>query len=151
MPTLPRRLQRGCSPWAIMGCGCGFIGALGVLLVFAILTLQAVKANQDITWNRGQFAQCQENLLYIGHAIQRYEKDFHHPPATLQELYPQYVDTANRLRCPLELIEKGRSYQYYPQAKGADTEFICCVNHGQGRVCLLRGGQLRLPRFFPLK
>ena len=151
MPTLPRRMQRGCSPWAIMGCGCGFIGTLGILLVFVILALQTVKANHDSTWNRASYAQCQENLVSIGHAIHRYEKDFHHLPATLRDLSPQYVDNPNSMRCPLEMQEKGRSYQYQPLVKSASDVLVSCDNHGQGRVCLLHDGHMQLPSIFHIR
>lgn len=131
--------RRGCSPLALFGCGCGSVAMLGILIVFALLTLQMQKERVDPHWSRRDFALCQQRLSYLQRALASYRKDHHRLPATLAELSPRYVDSSDRLHCPLEA--RGVPFRYTPDG----ATIITCENHGQGPLELLRNGQLRLP------
>ena len=136
--------RQGCAPLALMGCGCGLLGMICILLVFLMLGYLYAKEHQDQRWSRCDFASCQQRLLYLGKALASYERDTHHLPRRLDELQPHYLYQPDTLRCPLEAKHLGEQFHYYPAAKNPLDAVITCDNHGQATIFLLRNGQLRL-------
>jgi hypothetical protein len=149
--AIPAHSKLGCSPWALMGCGCGLLSGVGILLVFFVLGVQMVHARHDTTWSRPALVQCQDNLRVLRDALASYQRDYHHLPARLEDLNPSYLDSPARLRCPLETLGHGTPYQYNPQAKKPTDALITCTNHGQGTIALQVNGFIRLPNIFPKK
>lgn len=148
MARLPvQRNRGGCSPWTLMGCGCGLLAGIGIMLVFVILGVQWVHARTDPRWNRQAYAQCQANVYNLAKALESYRQDYHHLPARLDELRTlNYLDQSSRLHCPLDSQELGTSYEYYPQATRPTDPLLICRNHGQGVIVLQRDGRIRLPK-----
>lgn len=149
--TIPLRLRSGCSPWSLMGCGCGLLAGIGIMLVFFSMGILKIHEDRDPTWKRQDYAQCQDNLRYLRAAIASYERDYHHLPARLDDLSPQYVDNIERLRCPLEKLELGTHYRYTPNAVLPTDPLITCTNHGHGPIVLRRNGIISLPTLFSRK
>ena len=148
--TVPFRMRRGCSPLSLMGCGCGLLAAIGIVLVFFILGMQYVYAHRDpIAWNRESYAQCQQNMAYLRQALLSYQKDHHQFPKRLDDLRGSYLDSDTRLRCPLEMQEHGIRYQYTPEGANPTDPLITCSNHGQGTLVLQHDGRIRLPSVLP--
>ena len=139
-----RQTRQGCAPLTLMGCGCGLLGMISILLVFLMLSYLYVKERQDQAWNRRDFALCQQRLLYLGKALASYEQDNHHLPRRLDELQPYYLYSPDKLRCPLEDKHIGEQFHYNPAANKPLDAVITCDNHGQATIILLRNGQLRL-------
>lgn len=136
--------RRGCQPWTLLGCGCGLLGMLGILLVFFALGIYYAHERHDPTWNRRDFNACQEHLKYLSKAIAIFERDNHRLPKSLNELQPRYLISIEMIHCPLEKTRKAASYQYNPAAKNRTDALVTCDNHGQATLALQRGGLLRL-------
>ncbi|HEY3376525.1 MAG TPA: hypothetical protein VGL77_03435 [Armatimonadota bacterium] len=143
--TAPTRRRRGCSPFTLLGCGCGLLAGLGLVCIFIIMTIQLVKERYDVTWKRQYFAECQDNLRYLKSAINNYQQDHHHLPAHLGDLSASYLDRSSRLHCPLELLGHGKPYIYTPNGVGPTAPLITCPNHGQGPLILQHNGLIHLP------
>lgn len=133
----PKRV--GCSPWTIMGCGCGLVAIVGIALVFLVLGFLYLRERRDASWSKADYALCQQHLVYLGRAIASYERDHHRLPPTFADLQPQYLPTG--ITCPLE--HKGTSYTYHADARTPDSAMVTCPNHGQGPLILQRNGQIR--------
>ncbi len=142
----PSKQRRSCAPMTLLGCGCGLLGMIGIVLVFLMLGYLYVKERMDPRWNRRDFAACQQQLLYLGKALASYERDNHHLPQRLEELSPHYLYSPDFLYCPLERNKIGEPYRYYPTAQKPTDVVITCDNHGQETISLLRNGHLRLKK-----
>ena len=140
--TMPA--PRGCSPWAILGCGCGLLAIFGITFVFLLLGVSVMRERFDPKWNRAAYEGCQGNVRYLGWALESYRKDYHHLPARLEDLSPRYIDNLRRLHCPLEAANSAVIYQYFPTDNSPTDPLIACPNHGQGKIVLLRDGKLLL-------
>jgi hypothetical protein len=143
--TTSTRRAGGCSPWAISGCGCGFLAITGILLVFVLLLLRLEREQRDPTWDHRAYGACLNHLRTQHIAIERYRDDQGRPPKRLDDLAPTYLDRA-MLRCPLEAKGLGKPYVYTPAAKNVDDPLVTCPNHGQGPLILQRDGVLRVPK-----
>ena len=132
---------RGCSPWALLGCGCGLLAICGIALVFLLLGISDLRGRKDPAWNPAAYETCQHRLLLLGSALDSYRQDYHHRPARLEELAPRYVESRQGLRCPLGGPE---TYRYFPNAAAPTDILVECDEHGQGRILLLCNGKLLL-------
>ena len=131
---------------ALLGCGCGLLAGIGILCVFALLTVQYVHERHDPRWSRQDLAICEDNLQYLKQALEQYQQDHSHQlPARLDDLRGHYLDTPARLHCPLELKDRGQEYLYTPNAPHPTDPLITCRNHGQGTLVLLKNGHFRIP------
>lgn len=133
--------KQGYSLWTLSGCGCGLLGVIGIMLVFFALGVQTVRERQNPAWNRKDYTVCQEHLNYLREALHSYQADHHHLPKTLNELQPRYLDTPQRLHCPVEACQ-GHAYRYTPNNTTSNAPLITCNNHALGRLALLRNGQI---------
>lgn len=149
--TKPTQLRYGCSPWSLMGCGCGLLATIGILLIFLILSINFVHERRDPRWNRTDYALCQDNISYLHQAIVSYQRDYHHLPPTLDALRSSYLDRPSRLSCPLHRHQQMTEYIYHPDAKRPTDTLIECRIHGQGSIVLERDGKIRLPDIFHRK
>ncbi|HOF88009.1 MAG TPA: hypothetical protein PLZ36_07885 [Armatimonadota bacterium] len=140
------RRARGCSLWAITGCGCGALAIIGILLVFALLLLRMERERRDPAWDHRAYGACLQHLRYLHGAAERFRLDHGRLPARLDDLNPVYLDTPARLRCPLAAAGRGEPYRYTPDAKNPDDALITCANHGQGAIMVQRDGRLRVPK-----
>ena len=129
----------------LLGCGCGLLAGVGILLVFAMLTLQYVHERKDATWSREDLGVCEENIAYLKGALTLYQQDHHQLPSRLEDLRGQYLDSPARLHCPLALKDRGHAYLYTPNAQRPTDPLITCTNHGQGAVYLLKNGKILVP------
>lgn len=145
MHESPVKVRRGCAPIALLGCGCGLLSGIGIILVFFLMSVQLVHELREPGWSRDDFAQCQQNLEYLRQALDNYRTDYHRYPARLEELSPHYLDVTTRMRCPLEIKGRGVRYVYQPDAARPTDPLVTCVNHGQGPIVLQVNGRLRLP------
>ena len=136
--------RRGCSPWAMVGCGCGLLAMIGIGIIFLLLGVQFAQGRRSPSWSREDYARCAENLQVLGGAIASYEEDTHHLPRRLVDLEARYLDTPDRLQCPLQRRGIGRPYQFYPEAALPTDPLIRCDNHRQGPLILLRNGKVKL-------
>ncbi|MHB9133807.1 MAG: hypothetical protein ACYDBB_22305 [Armatimonadota bacterium] len=143
--TTPTRTRFGCSPWAYMGCGCGLLAMLGILLVFGLLGYEFQQEKRHAHWNRAYYGTCQKHLSEIGRAITNYQRDYHQLPPKLANLVPTYLD-AEKLHCPLD-TQAGVSYEYSPNVTQPQELLVRCHRHGQGELALQRNGMLRVPRW----
>ncbi len=141
--TTPRS-RKGCSLWSLLGCGCGAAAMVGILLVFLVLGILALQERRDASWDRASYEQCQRNLLYLRSALNSYRRDHGELPARLEQLLPRYLDTAQRLHCPLEGKGQAHRYRYTPGESSATAPLITCDKHGQGTVALLHDMKLRV-------
>ncbi|MHB9023233.1 MAG: hypothetical protein ACYC7E_03535 [Armatimonadota bacterium] len=139
------RSRTGCSLWAYTGCGCGLIAMLGILFLFLLLGLQFARERRDPTMNRKAYSACMKNLIYLGLAIDSYQKDNRRIPDRLEQLDPRYLDSSERLRCPLDLPGQRREYEYFPQSTKPTDPLIVCRRHGYGPLILLHNGKLAPP------
>jgi hypothetical protein len=121
------------------------LSMIGILLLFLLLFFQMTLERRDPTMNRKAYTVCRDNLLYLGLAIESYRKDYQHIPDNLDQLAPRYLDTQERLHCPLDLPGQSREYQYFPKAQHPTDPLIVCKRHGYGPLILLRNGKLVLP------
>jgi len=74
-----------------------------------------------------------------------YQQDHHRLPARLNDLRGYYLDSPERLHCPLETRGHGHPYLYTPYLTHPTDPLITCNNHGQGAVVLLHNGKLIVP------
>ena len=149
MKTGFSRIRRGCSPWALLGCGCGLLAMIGIVLVFLSLGILTLLGKTDARWNLRAYDQCQQHLLKLNSALEIYKTDYGALPPSLDALKEYYVDDPGWLHCPLE---EGRApYRYTPQPARPTDPLITCDNHGQGPLVLLHNGRLRLPDTKPRK
>ncbi len=139
-----RQTRQGCAPLTVVGCGCGLLGMIGIVLVFLMLSFFYVQERRNPAWNRRDFQECEKHLHYLGKALANYKQDNHHFPQRLEELQPHYLYSPDLVRCPLEGTHLGAQYHYNPDARKPLDAVITCDNHGQATIILLRNGQLRL-------
>ena len=97
-----KQTRAGCSATGLLGCGCGLLGMIGIIVIFLMLGFFYAKERMDQAWNRHDFNVCQQHLKYLGKALASFERDNHHLPRYLAELQPHYLDSPDMLRCPLE-------------------------------------------------
>lgn|GEM_PF-1746204 len=145
--TGPSRARRGCSPWAWLGCGCGLVSMIGILLVFLSLGILGLHERADPAWNRQAYFDCQMNLRNLGRAIAKYRRDHNGAlPAELADLQQYYISSAAWLHCPLK--DRGltvEEYRYTPAPANPTDPLITCANHAQGTVILQHDGLMRIP------
>jgi len=137
--------RAGCSPWALLGCGCGLLAMIGIALVFLTLGANYAAARRTPAVDVRAYGQCQIHLRSLGRAIASYAKDHGAPPAKLDDLYPRYLLDQASLHCPLE-VHGGVRYRYTPRTNpDPTTAVISCTNHKQGMLALQADGRVRLP------
>lgn len=147
MPT-PTEPRLSCSPLAVLGCGCGLAAMVGIALIFLLLGLNIARARRDpVRYAPQPFTACQAHLRLIASAVDSYQHDYHRLPTRLRDLQEHYLPSPDVLRCPLE-ASSGQAYVYTPDGTEMSSPLVTCVNHGQGKLVLLRNGQIRLPRAF---
>ena len=139
--------QRGCSPYTLMGCGCGLLGIIGVVLVFLLLMTLSMREKRDPTWSREDYAVCQRHLAATKMALQSYQQDHGKLPQRLEELRGHYLEHPSTIRCPLAIKELGEEYHYNPNAAHPTSALVVCSNHGQGRMVLQKNGLIKLPNY----
>jgi len=126
-----------------MGCGCGMLGVIGILLVFLMMGIFYAHAKHNPSWNQHDFALCQEHMKYLREALASYKRDTGHLPVQLKELQPRYIYSPEVLHCPLERTAGGAPYRYNPNAKNPMEALIICDNHGQATIMLQVNERLR--------
>jgi len=75
--------------------------------------------------------QCKANLEEIGGALERYSRRNGQYPATLDQLYPNFMEKQTTLHCPADPRPGEVSYDYYPPAMNApaNTLVVECRRH----------------------
>jgi hypothetical protein len=143
----PLPSRPGCSPWALLGCGCGLVAGIGILLVFLLVGVIHIRERTQPHWDRAAYLTCQGNLRYVARALNSYARDHANQlPPTLDALLPHYIDAPTRLHCPLEARRHAAPYHYTPQVTRPTAPLITCRNHGQNIIIVQRNRQLRLQR-----
>jgi len=144
--TGPSRIRHSCSPWALLGCGCGLVSMIGILLVFFSFGIFAIRERTNPYWNMRDDYACQMHLRNLGRAIASYRADHHGAlPAGLAELKAHYIASPDWLRCPLG--DRGlavKAYRYTTSPAKPTDPLITCPNHAQGPIILQHNGLLRL-------
>jgi hypothetical protein len=107
--------------------GCLFV-FLGLVLMFAGYMVYLLK-NPAVMRAAESLAQCQTRLHEVAGALDRYNADTGHMPATLDDLYPAYLKDKSNLRCPADISKSsGSSYVLRPGVKwgqGSDVVVYC--------------------------
>ena len=104
------------------------IGILGMLWVFKLLSKNpTLKQAVNDAQARNQ---CKANLEEIGGALDRYSRRNRQYPASLDLLYPNFLENQASLHCPSDL-KPGVSYDYYPPAMNAPAKTLVaeCRRH----------------------
>ncbi len=127
------------SIWHLFGCGCGAIGAIGILLVFTFVFYEYAKSYKNPRWNRDDLASCQMRILSLKTSIYNYRIDHNGKnPSKLTDLEPRYIINKSVLNCPRAGQKDAENYIYSPDAYNANDALITCRNHAQ-RVIILNG------------
>jgi len=135
---------RGCSPWTVLGCGCGLVAIFGITFVFLLLSIALMRSRFDPKWNLRAYEDCQHHVRYLGWALQSYQLDYHHLPVRLEELSPRYLSDTHWLHCPLDAAHSAVVYQYFPAGTSPTDPLVTCSHHGQGKIVLLHDFKLLL-------
>ena len=129
------------------------IGGVALAAVGAAWSLWFTGAGPSLPPEAGPSAEkCRENLVHIADALQRYaDKNEGRYPKSLEELYPAYVRTKERLSCPgvRSDAEAGMSYAFPAAGREnlpGDAVAVCdssADNHeGSGGLVLRVNGQI---------
>ena len=100
--------------------------------------------------------QCKINLEEIGGALERYSRRNKQYPATLDLLYPNYLENQASLHCPSD-PKPGVSYDYYPPAMNAPPKtlvaecqrHIAFENQPPWKIQLFKDGTVTVQGFLP--
>lgn len=126
-------MSRRYTRWALWGC---MIVILGLVLMFAGYMVYMFR-NPGVLRTAESLAECQAKLHEVAGALDRYNKDTGHMPASLEELYPTYLPDKANLRCPADKVTaSGTSYILRPGVKwGEGTDVVVyCPHHPAPRA-----------------
>lgn len=130
-PQIPER--RGMSCWTIGLISClGAIALAVILLAILFISLSRRPEFQQIVSSSRQIAQCQQNMMEIYAAVERYrQRNGGQYPKELNELVPRYLSEAGKLKCPADTSGKPVSYQYFRPQKDTpeSAPLLRCEHH----------------------
>jgi hypothetical protein len=100
-PPAGRELHfaRRYTRWVTWGC---LALALAGMLMFGGFAMVLIKTPGVMHWVEN-LARCQERLKEVSGALDRYNGDKGHLPASLSDLYPTYLPDRINLRCPADV------------------------------------------------
>lgn len=121
----------GC--WKSLGITCLVVAVVGIaLLIWGFFSISKNPVFKRAMSEAQLLAKCQIQLKEIGGALRRYESRHGKFPASLEELYPNFLENRAMLHCPADKRDASVvSYGYTPPGPDApgSTKVAACRFH----------------------